>query len=511
MKMRALVASVAALALAACGGGDPVDVGGGNGGDSPEGARGGTLVAAISGQPDQLDPQSTSAYASFQVLENVFDTLVEPDQQLQFQPALATEWDTSEDGLTWTFTLREGVTWHNGREFVADDVVYSYNRIIDDELANAYRFESVESVTAPDDRTVQIKVSRPTPNLLANIGAFKGTAIVARENVEDGSIGQNPIGTGPFSFESYAPGDRLTLVRNDDYWGDEVKLDGVEFRFISEPTVALTNLQGGQVHWTDNLPPQQVDSLQDSEDITVEAVASNDYWYLAPNVKREPFDDPRVRQAMAYGIDREAITEAATFGLATPNQTAIPEGSVFYVDYAPYERDVDRARSLLQEAGVTDLTVDLMVTNEYPETVTAAQVIQSQLEEVGITVEIRTLDFAAWLDQQGAGNFDMFMLGWLGNIDPDDFYYAQHRTGANFNFHGYSNPEVDQLLDSARAETDEDTRRGLYDQAVRLIVDDASYIYLYNPQVVQGWTPDVEGYEVRADRAIRFRDVSLAS
>jgi peptide/nickel transport system substrate-binding protein len=509
MKLRVLGVSVVVSALlAACGGGGgAVDVGGGD-----EGSKGGTLIAAISGEPDQLDPHKTSAYASFQVLENVFDTLVEPDDELQFQPALAESWETSDDGLTWTFTLRDGVTWHNGRELVADDVVYSYKRIIDEELANSYRFSSVEDVTAPDDQTVVITVSRPTPNLLANIGAFKGTAIVAKENVEDGSITRNPIGTGAFRFESYAPGDRLQIVRNDDYWGDDVLLDGVTFSFISEPTVALTNLQGGQVQWTDNLPPQQVESLMGNDDLTVEAVASNDYWYFAANQARQPFDDPRVRQALAFGVDREQITEAATFGLATVNQTAIPEGSAFHYDYAPYERDVDKAKSLLQEAGVsTPLPMDLMVTNEYPETVTAAQVMQSQLKEIGVEVKIRTLDFASWLDQQGQGNFDVFLLGWLGNLDPDDFYYAQHRTDANFNFQKYSNAEVDQALDDARAETDEDARKDLYETAVRQIVDDASYVYLYNPQVVQAWSPDVRGYEARADRAIRFRDVSLAS
>jgi peptide/nickel transport system substrate-binding protein len=215
MKLRVLGTSVlASVLLAACGGGGgAVDVDGGGGSGDEPGGQGGTLVAAISGEPDQLDPHKTSAYASFQVLENVFDTLVEPGDDLEMQPALATDWETSEDGLTWTFTLRDDVTWHNGRAFTAEDVVYSYDRIVDEELANAYRFEAVEDVTAPDPKTVVITVSRPTPNLLANIGAFKGMAIVAKENVEDGSITREPIGTGPFSFESYAPGDNLELVR----------------------------------------------------------------------------------------------------------------------------------------------------------------------------------------------------------------------------------------------------------------------------------------------------------
>ena len=154
--------------------------------------------------------------------------------------------------------------------------------------------------------------------------------------------------------------------------------------------------------------------------------------------------------------------------------------------------------------------MDLMVTSAYPETVTAAQVIAANLAEIGITVEIRTLDFATWLDEQGQGNFDVFFLGWLGNLDPDDFYFAQHRTDGGFNFQGYSNPAVDELLDAARVETDQAARKAMYDEAAKMIVDDASYVYLYNPDVIQGWSPDVEGYTVRGDRAIRFRDVSLA-
>jgi peptide/nickel transport system substrate-binding protein len=515
MGLRTLgVALAAATLLTACsGGGKSVDVGGGSsaGPSGAGGGKGGTVVAAISGEPDQLDPQKTSAYASFEVLENVFDTLVEPDAQLQFKPALATRWTTSADGKTWTFTVRDGVKWHNGRAFVADDVVYSYKRIIGQKLANSYRFSTVKDVTAPDAKTVVITLTRPTPNLLADIGSFKGMAIVAKENVADGSIGKHPIGTGPFRFSSYAPGDRLQLARNDSYWGDPVKLDGVTFTFVKESTVALTNLQGGQAQWTDNLPPQQVGALKGGKDLTVQTVPSNDYWDLAPNEKRKPFDDPRVRQALAYGIDRDQVTQAATFGLATVNQTAVPKGSAYYLDYSPYKRDVGKAKSLLAAAGVKGrLPMDLMVTNEYPETVTAAQVMQSELKDIGVDVKVRTLDFAAWLDQEGKGSFDTFMLGWLGNIDPDDFYYAQHHTGGSFNFQKYSNPQVDAALDAGRTSSDQAARKAQYDKAVKQIVDDASYVYLYNPQVVQAWSPKLQGYQARSDRAIRFRDASLS-
>jgi peptide/nickel transport system substrate-binding protein len=504
--------AVCALLLAgACGTDDDgVDLGD----DAVEGQEGGVLTAAIGGEPDRLDPHLTTAYPSFQVLENVYDTLVQPGDDLTFEPALAEEWETSDDNLTWTFTLREGVTWHNGRDFVADDVVYSYERIMDEETgaANAFRFDAVESVTAPDDATVVIELSRPAPNLLASIGGFKGMAIVPEEIVEDGTIDTSPVGTGPFRFVSQAPDGEIVLERNDDYWREGLPLlDGVRFRPIPDPTVQLTNLQTGEVQWSDGVPPQQISTLEDRDDLVVESVSGGDYWYLAFNLEREPFDDVDVRRAISFALDREEITEAAQFEAATVNQTAIPEDSFFHLDYAPFEHDPDQAESLLEEAGVDGLSMDLMVTNEFPETVTAAQVIASQLDEVGIDVQIRELGFTEWLDEQGEGNFDSFLLGWLGNIDPDDFYYAQHRTDATFNFHGYSNPEVDELLDAARAEVDEDERKELYDEAVQIIVDEVSYLYLYNPDVVNAWLPSVGGYSTRPDAAIRFVETSLGN
>jgi peptide/nickel transport system substrate-binding protein len=479
-------------------------------GSNANGGTGQTLTAAISGEPDQLDPQKTSSYNSFEVLENIFDTLVQPDANLKMVPALATSWKTSADHLTWTFTLRQ-TKWQDGTPFTASDVVYSYDRIIKQKLPNAYRFATVKSVTAAGPSTVTIKLKQPTPNLLADIGGFKGVAIVEKKNAESGAIKDHPIGTGPFKLVSWQHGQSITLAANPDYWGGKPKIAKIKFTFVSDPTVALQNLQSGQVQWTDNLPPQQVASLENSSSgFTVKSVPSNDYWYLALNEARKPYDDVRVRQAISYAIDRNAIVKAAKFGNATVNETAIPKTSQWYYDYSPYSPDPAKAKSLLAAAGVQNLTMDLMVTNQYPETVQAAQIIAAELKPVGITVKIRTLDFATWLDQEGKGKFDAFMLGWLGNIDPDDFYYAQQHTGGSFNFQKYSNPTVDKLLDQARTTTDVAQRKSLYDQATKIIVDQASYIYLYNPDVIQGYSDKLHGYTVRSDRAIRFNDASLS-
>jgi peptide/nickel transport system substrate-binding protein len=521
-----------AMILAACSSGESVDVGDETttttappGGDTttttsdttgPDDEGDMILVAAQGADPDRLDPHLTSAYASFQVLENVYDTLVQPGPDLQMEPALAESWDISADNLTWTFTLRDGVTFHNGRSLTADDVVYSYGRIMDPDVgaANSFRFASVEEVVAVDDRTVEIHLTRPTPNLLVNIGGFKGMAIIPQEIVDDGTIDTFPIGTGPFKFVSQSPDQGIVLERNPDYWrADEglPHLDGIRFVQIPDATVKLTNLRTGEVDWIDGVPPQDLDSLGSDSAVVLERVPGGDYHYFALNMNRAPFDDPDVRRAIAMAIDRDVITEAAQFGAATPNQTAIPASNFWATDYSPFTPgDTDGAAALLESAGVSDLTIEFMVSSDFPETVTQAQVIASQLAAIGVTVEISDVDFGTWLDRQGQGDFDAFMLSWIGNIDPDDFYYAQHHSDGTFNFQGYANTDVDALLDEARVETDQDARKTLYDEAARLIVDDASYIYLYNPENVQAWGPQVEGYEVRGDNAIRFVETRLA-
>ncbi len=483
--------------------------------DSGDSRSGGVLLAAQGAEPDRLDPHLTSAFASFQVLENVYDTLVQPGADLSMEGALAESWEVSADNLTWTFTMRDGVTWHNGRAFTAADVEYSYNRILDPEAgaANAWRFGSVESVSAVDDTTLEIKVSRPTPNLLVSIGAFKGMAIVPREIVEDGTIDTQPVGTGPFKFVSSSPDQGIVLERNDDYWrADEglPYLDGVTFTQIPDQTVKLTNLQTGEVDWVDTVPPQQLAGLEGDDSLVVMRVPGGDYHYFALNQNRPPFDNVLVRQAIATAINRGEIAEAAQFGAATANQAAIPAGTFWTYDYSPFPAaDTDAAAALLDEAGVTDLTIEFLVSSEFPETVTQAEVIAAQLDAIGVAVEIRDVDFGTWLDVQGSGEFDAFMLSWIGNIDPDDFYYAQHHSDGGFNFQGYNNPDVDELLDAARVETDESARKALYEEAATAIIDDASYIYLYNPENINAWGANVQGYVVRGDNAVRFEETWL--
>ncbi len=244
-------------------------------------------------------------------------------------------------------------------------------------------------------------------------------------------------------------------------------------------------------------------------------MVANDYWYVTMNFAKAPFGDTRIRQAVAYAIDRPSIAQVVGYGTATPNQLAIPKTSPWFTEYDRYTAGLTRdaalgkARALLRAAGHRSLPMGLMVTTEYPETVTAAQVVASNLADVGIDVTIEQLDFGVWLDRQSQGKFDALLLGWLGNIDPDDYYYAQHHTGGTSNSQKYSNPAVDRLLDAGRTELDVTRRKSIYADAATRIADDVSYLYLYNPSATQAYTTALLDYTVRSDKAIRFRDARL--
>lgn len=498
---RALVcAALSLLLLAGCTTGQRVDLSQGTAG---------YLVAAIAGEPDQLDPHKTTAYFSFEVLENVFDTLVEPDADLNMQPALADSWRVSDDQLTWTFHMRPGVRWHDGSALTAADVVYSYRRVIRDKLAAVDKLAAIDTVIAPTPDTVVITVKHPAPNLLTNLGGFKGTAIVQRKNVESGEIATHPVGSGPFEFVGQRSGDSITLRANSSYWAGGPKLPGVTFRFISSASTALAALQAQEVDWTDSVPPQRVPQLKDDDAITLAVTPSNDYWYLALNQARSPWDDVRVRRAISFAIDRKSIAQVTSYGTATVNQLAIPPGNPWYVPYDGFRFDEAQARKLLTDAGVKSQKIDMLVTTDFPGTVTAAQVVAANLKPLGLTVNIRTVDFATWLDEQNNGNFDLLMMGWLGNLDPDDFYYAQNHSRGVKNTQHFSDPQVDRLLDAGQIETDHAARFDDYARAATRIADQVGYLYLYNPSVIEAWTPRLRGFEARRDGAVRFRTAEL--
>lgn len=469
---------------------------------------GGTLIAAWAQDPVGLDPHITSAYSSFQVLENVLDTLVTLDEEQNVVPSLAESWEVSDDGLVWTFHLRDGVMFSNGRALTADDVVYTYDRMLDPATGsgNAYLLAGVVDVAAVDDRTVTITLDEPNVALLGHLAVNKSVGIIARESVDDGTINTQPIGTGPFVITDFQPGTSVRLERNPHYWQDGLPyLDAIDIRIIPDESVRRTALVSGDVDWTISVPPQALDQLRSEDGIVVDETTAGAYWYIGVNLRREPLNDPRVRQALAFAVNRDNIAVAASFGTAQPTDGPIPSSSAWAMDYAPYGYDPERARELLAEAGLADgFDMEIMPTTQYEESIRAAQVIQADLAAVGIRATIRSLEWAEWLQEEGDGNYDTYVCSWNGLVDPDDYFYAQHKTGEVFNFTGYSNATVDELLDEGRRTQAFDERYGIYQQINQTIVDEAPYVYLYNPLNINAYATHVQGYQARGDQAIRF-------
>ena len=465
---------------------------------------GGTLRAAWSAEWVSLDPHLSSAGSSFAVLANVIEALTDYNDDMDLVGELATSWEQSEDGLTWTFHLREGVQFSNGREFTADDVVYSFERIHDPVVGSGdVNNCGGEGATfaAPDPLTFTVTTVEPNFILPVNVAGAASCAIIAEESVGDDGQIVVPIGTGPFIIDSVTGTTDMVLVKNPNYWQERLPyLDRVEITVIPVSAVGETGLLGGQVEWIMDPAPQCYEALQSNPDIVIGEAPQLAYHYVGLNLNREPLNDVRVRQAIAYAIDRQMICEAGAFGLCTPIHGPTAPGSAWYFDYAPYERDLDRARELLAEANVADgFEMEVMATSTYEDSVRQAQVLQQNLAEIGIQVTITTPEFSEWLDREAAGDFDAFNLSWIALTDANDYFYAQHRTGEVFNFTGYSNPEFDRLVDEGRMTSDFDERYAIYEQANQILVDEAPYVYFYSPLGLRAYRSTVHGYVTRPD------------
>jgi peptide/nickel transport system substrate-binding protein len=248
------------------------------------------------------------------------------------------------------------------------------------------------------------------------------------------------------------------------------------------------------------------------ESIVVDTAPQLSYDYIGFNLTREPFSDVRVRQAIAYAIDRQQICDAAYFGLCSPVQGPVGTGSPWFFDYAPYGEgpDLETAQALLDEAGYGDgFEMEWLPNSQVGETVRAAEVLSAQLSQIGITSTIHAPEWAEWLELEGNFQYDAYICSWNGLIDADQYYYLQHRTGLVFNFTGYSNPAFDELVDAGRATDDFDARYAIYQEANQVLVDDAPYVYMYNKQEIRAYAANVHGFVVRPDQANNFWTVWL--
>ena len=426
-------------------------------------------------EPPHLDPTSAAAGAIDQVLySNVFEGLTRFGPDGSVNPGLAASWDISEDGTTYTFNLREGVSFHDGSAFDAADVVFSLDRARAEDSTNAQKalFAGIESVEAMDATTVKVTLAAPQGNFLFNM-AWGDAVIVAEESVAD--IKSNPVGTGAFTFTDWNQGDSITLTRNPDYWGEAAALESATFKFISEPTAAFAAMMAEDIDAFYSYPaPENLAQFEADPRFNVLAGNTEGETILAINNKMEPFGDVRVRKAVSMAIDRQAIIDGAMFGYGTPIGTHFAPHNPDYVDLtgnAPF--DPAAAKALLAEAGYPD---GFSTTLKLPPPSYArrgGEIIAAQLREIGIETEISNLEWAQWLEQAFRG-YD-YGLTIVSHTEPMDIgIYARPEY-----YFQYDNADFQALIEKLAVEADPAMRSDMLKEAQTIISEDYVNGYLF--------------------------------
>ncbi len=460
------------------------------------GALAQTLRAGVAAQPDTLDPHATSATSSFQTMKSIYDTLVEVNRSGEIVPALATDWEISEDDLTWTFHLNEGVLFHNGDTLTSADVVATLNRIMDPDVASpkAVEFQNISSVTAPDDHTVVLELSKPTPALLASFASGWGAILPAGLIEADHDFGNNPVGSGPFRFVNWVRDSTLELARFDDYFRGPAQIDGVNLTFVTDSAIQLQGLASGQFDVIDQPASADIEAIEANPDLSTNIGPSGLVNVAAMNTRREPFDNVLVRQALNLAIDKDVVNTVA-YGGGYLTGTFMEAGSPWMpegLEAWPY--DPERARELLAEAGYADgFTFTLTLPQLYAAHVLAGQIIQAQLAEVGVTAEIEIVEWGVWLNEVYSNDydFDMTVVGHTGKLDPTGRLggYADAD-----NYVGFSTDELAEALNAAAVTSDPEVRGELYDEALWILHENAPWIFIGTPNARTTTRANIEGF-----------------
>jgi peptide/nickel transport system substrate-binding protein len=446
-----------------------------------------TLVMIIESSPNNLDPRVGIDAQSERIGELIFDALVRRDERFNLQPSLANSWEIP-DPETYVFHLRTGVRFHNGQPLTSRDVKWTFDSILNGTIrtakASSYRF--VDHIDAPDDSTVIFHLKEPWASLLWNVS---DGAIGIVPYGSKGEITTHPIGSGPFRFVSAAQDKNVIIERNPDYWGSQAHIQRVLFNVIPDPTTRALELRKGSADIATNaLTADMIVAIRHDSKLKVEQAPGTILGYLAFNTRDPILKDVRVRQAIAYAIDRRPLIQYLWRNLARPADSVLPPNSWAYdgnVEKYPY--DPERARQLLDQAGYHQVNgvcfhITFKTSTEESSRLIAA-VLQQQLRDVGIALDIRTYEFATFFADVTKGAFQTYTLRWVGgNNDPDIFEYAfdsDHMPPKGQNRGFYSNPKLDALIAAGRKETDQEKRKQIYAQVQQILAEDLPYINLW--------------------------------
>jgi peptide/nickel transport system substrate-binding protein len=463
--------------------------------------RGGILVVGKTTEAPTLEPHRENALSRARVTQNVYSYLVQADPDLRIVPDLAERWDISPDGKTYTFALRKGVKFHNGRDLTADDVKYSLERILDPATASqgAGLLVSIGAVEAPDAGTVRLQLKNPDASLLSGLASAWG-GIVAKEVVEQnhGDLSKADAGSGPFMLEEWLPNQTLKLKRFPDYYNKEQPLlDGITFQVIPEESAIIAQLRSGSVQLALLEDNKNYQLVKDDANLTTTRTPRLGYDYINIDNTKEPWNKLEVRQAFSYAIDRKEVLAVAGSNLGTliaPIPPALKDYALDPESLPEYKPDPDKARDLLAKAGLANgFSSELQLIPTFPTMVSGAQVVADQAKKVSINLDLKQVEYGVWIKGFNAHEFTLTMNITGGNTDPDSLLFNRLYS-KSVNQNNWSDPEVDDLLQQGKVATDPARRKQIYTQLQRLLVQKVPQIWLFSTDLIHVMKKEVQGF-----------------
>ena len=476
---------------------------------------GGKLLYAGGVDAQTLDPQFITDIPTFRVVGAMYEGLTAQDPDGKIIPGLATSWSVGDDERTWTFKLREGVRFHDGSAFDANAVKFTFDRLMNPDTKSPRRstLAAVEAVDVVDDHTVQIRTLAPYAPLLAQLSTYNAYIMSPAQAAKVGDkLREQPSGTGPFKFGNWQPGERITLVRNDDYWGDKAKVESVTFTVVPEDSARTLLLLSGQADVISGVPTVMVPRLESNK--AVEMIRKPGYRtiYLGMNLEMPPFDDLRVRQAVAHAVDKEALVKGVLSGIGTLGgsyESSVVEGSA--TDIPPYPYDPAKARALLAEAGHPDgFSVDFYVpTGRYTNDRQLGEAIQAQLAEVGIKANLRSPEISSYLNLLTQAKAPLFISGKGSPSGDMDFTQTlSHGSTGRMNHFNLKNAEVDRLIEEQRVAVDPQARREILHRLQQKVYDTLPHVTLYYEDQLWATRANVDDVRVYVNEFVDFSRAS---